>query len=82
MKRATAGLRVRVFSVTMFTDHGRAEKSTGRILTELQYATERGIVVMKSPFARKWVMTEMDNVMRLPLGMARPRARQASARFR
>ncbi len=74
MKRSATGLSVRFFSVTMLTGHGRAGKSTGNTLSDLKYATDRGIEVMNWPSARKWVMTDMDSVTRLALGMARPRA--------
>src|ERR1700731_4425195 len=82
MKRSTTGLRVRFFSVTVLTGHGRTGKSTGNTLSDLKYATDLGIAVMNWPSARKWVMTDMDSVTRLALGIARPRAWQASARFR
>src|SRR5438132_7052681 len=76
MKRSTIGLRVRFLSVTMLTGHGRDGKSTGNTLSDLKYATDLGIAVMNWPSARKWVMTDMDSVTRLALGMARPRAWQ------
>src|SRR6266849_5877924 len=82
MKRSATGLSVRFFSVTMLTGHGRAGKSTGNTLRDLKYATDLGIAVMNWPSARKWVMTDIDSVTRLALGIARLRAWQASARFR
>jgi hypothetical protein len=82
MKRSTTGLRVRFLSVTMLTGQGRAGKSTGNTLSDLKYATDLGMEVMNWPSARKWVMTEMDSVTTLALGMASLRVWQTSARFR
>ena len=74
MKRSTTGLNVRFFSVTIVTAHGRTGKSTGNTFSELKCATDLGHAVMNRPLATKWVMTGMDGVTRLALGMARPRA--------
>ena len=74
MKRSTTGLNVRFFSVTIVTAHGWTGQSTGNTFSELKCATDLGHAVMNRPLATKWVMTGMDGVTRLALGMARPRA--------
>ena len=71
-----------MFSLAMLTDHGRAGKSTGKTLSDLKYATDLGIEVTNGPLARKWVMTEIDRVTTLAVGIGRLWLRQASARVR
>ncbi|MDP9204123.1 MAG: hypothetical protein M3P12_01545, partial [Gemmatimonadota bacterium] len=64
MKRSTTGLKVRFFSVTISTGHGRTDKSTGNSFSALRRATERGHPVMNWPLARKWLMRGEETVTR------------------
>jgi len=61
----------------MLTGHGGAGKSTGNTLSDLKWATDRGIEVMNGPLAKKCVMTEIDKVTTLAFGIGTFRLRQA-----
>src|SRR5215510_14069743 len=74
MKRSTTGLSVRCFSVTIVTAHGRTGKSTGNTFSELKCVTDLGHAVTNRLVATKWVWAGIEDVTRLALGMARPRA--------
>jgi hypothetical protein len=74
MKRSAAGLSVRSFKVAMLTGQGRSGRSTGNMLSDLKYATDRGIDVINLPSAKKWVMSA-----RLPTDQALPGCHARSA---